>query len=479
MKLDNKRFSKGFTIVELLVVIVVIGILASITIVSYTGITNKAKESVLQSDLANGSKQIQIFQALSTSSDYPTAINCPTPAATEVCIKTSGSNAVSLYTYNNTSNPKTFRLEITDSSYYVMQTGHYAVSKITESTAPSSVAVLTGLVGPFAAPTMATGTSPKDVIISGDGLYAYATNASSNTISMYSRNVSTGLLSALTPATIATGGTPYSIVMSSDGAHVYVANNTAATISMYSRNLGTGLLTALTPATIATGAVASDLAISPDGNYVYATSTTNNAVYMFSRNSSTGLLAALTPATIATGSSPRGMFMSSDGNSLYVANSAASNMSMYGRDSVTGLLSALTPATISTGAGPNNITITNDGKSVYVTCNTGIYMYSRNTSTNLLTALTPAYESGSFTVDGSIIVSPDRTTVYATNGTNNFIPAFSRDTLTGLLTHLYPEDGQDYSGGNNTRGLAVSLDGKFVYATNYNSGNISILTRQW
>jgi prepilin-type N-terminal cleavage/methylation domain-containing protein len=35
--------SPGFTIVELLVVIVVIGILAAITIVSYIGITQRAK----------------------------------------------------------------------------------------------------------------------------------------------------------------------------------------------------------------------------------------------------------------------------------------------------------------------------------------------------------------------------------------------------------------------------------------------------
>jgi prepilin-type N-terminal cleavage/methylation domain-containing protein len=40
----------GFTIVELLIVIVVIAILAAISIVAYTGIQNRANDAALQSD---------------------------------------------------------------------------------------------------------------------------------------------------------------------------------------------------------------------------------------------------------------------------------------------------------------------------------------------------------------------------------------------------------------------------------------------
>ncbi|PKL31464.1 hypothetical protein CVV43_02230 [Candidatus Saccharibacteria bacterium HGW-Saccharibacteria-1] len=46
-KFKPKNKPLGFTIVELLVVTAVIGILAAITIVSYTGITKKANESTL------------------------------------------------------------------------------------------------------------------------------------------------------------------------------------------------------------------------------------------------------------------------------------------------------------------------------------------------------------------------------------------------------------------------------------------------
>src|SRR5680860_466898 len=114
----SKRHSKsylkhGFTIVELLVVIVVIGILAAITIVSYTGISGKATVASLQSDLTNASRQLKLFQASEASGNYPTANNCPTPGTTEICLKPSGSNT---YTYAalNVPNPKLFTLTATN-----------------------------------------------------------------------------------------------------------------------------------------------------------------------------------------------------------------------------------------------------------------------------------------------------------------------------------------------------------------------------
>ena len=51
--------TKGFTIVELLIVIVVIAILAAITIVSYTGIQKQARDSKRVDDV---SKIVQAFQ---------------------------------------------------------------------------------------------------------------------------------------------------------------------------------------------------------------------------------------------------------------------------------------------------------------------------------------------------------------------------------------------------------------------------------
>lgn len=55
---------KGFTIVELLIVIVVIGILAAITIVAYNGVQSRAKTTQASSDMAALKKSMLAFKAL-------------------------------------------------------------------------------------------------------------------------------------------------------------------------------------------------------------------------------------------------------------------------------------------------------------------------------------------------------------------------------------------------------------------------------
>lgn len=55
--------SHGFTIVELLIVVVVIAILAAITIVSYNGITKSAHDTTIKSDLSSLKKKIELFRA--------------------------------------------------------------------------------------------------------------------------------------------------------------------------------------------------------------------------------------------------------------------------------------------------------------------------------------------------------------------------------------------------------------------------------
>jgi len=68
------RHTKGFTIVELLIVIVVIAILAAITIVSYNGIQRRASNTNVLTSVSNWEKIIRIYQA--TNSKLPDDWTC-------------------------------------------------------------------------------------------------------------------------------------------------------------------------------------------------------------------------------------------------------------------------------------------------------------------------------------------------------------------------------------------------------------------
>ncbi|NCU29387.1 prepilin-type N-terminal cleavage/methylation domain-containing protein [Candidatus Saccharibacteria bacterium] len=77
------RKAHGFTIVELLIVIVVIGILATIGIVAYNGVSQKANNAAIISAASNSSKMIQTY--IAEYGTYPYTV--PTSSVT-FCITT-------------------------------------------------------------------------------------------------------------------------------------------------------------------------------------------------------------------------------------------------------------------------------------------------------------------------------------------------------------------------------------------------------
>lgn len=64
-----KKTKSGFTIVELLIVIVVIGILAAITIVAYNGIQGRGRDAKRLSDINAIAKAIELYKA--DNGSYP------------------------------------------------------------------------------------------------------------------------------------------------------------------------------------------------------------------------------------------------------------------------------------------------------------------------------------------------------------------------------------------------------------------------
>lgn len=70
-KINNLRKNEsGFTIVELLIVIVIIGILAAITIVAYNGVTTKANDAAARSNAESIQKVVEAYNA--DNGSYPT-----------------------------------------------------------------------------------------------------------------------------------------------------------------------------------------------------------------------------------------------------------------------------------------------------------------------------------------------------------------------------------------------------------------------
>lgn len=62
-KLNQKRNQKGFTLVELLIVIAIIGILAAIAIPQFSSYREKAYKAVTKSDVKNAYTAVQAFIA--------------------------------------------------------------------------------------------------------------------------------------------------------------------------------------------------------------------------------------------------------------------------------------------------------------------------------------------------------------------------------------------------------------------------------
>lgn len=108
---DARSLRRGFTIVELLIVVVVIAILAAITIVSYNGISNRAKNSAAASSAEQAAKKVMAY-AITNADQFP---------ATLAEAGISDGSATYQYRVDNSANPKTFCLTSTTSnvSYFV------------------------------------------------------------------------------------------------------------------------------------------------------------------------------------------------------------------------------------------------------------------------------------------------------------------------------------------------------------------------
>ncbi len=114
-----KNRNQGFTIVELLIVIVVIGILALLVITTYSGIQQKARNSQRQSDLQALQTQLEAFY--SQNGYYPSLANMNSSTWLATNMKNLDKNALIDPSSNSSAlvaapAAKAFSYEVTNSS---------------------------------------------------------------------------------------------------------------------------------------------------------------------------------------------------------------------------------------------------------------------------------------------------------------------------------------------------------------------------
>jgi len=143
----GRTSSKGFTIVELLIVVVVIAILAAITIVSYTGITGRAYTASVQTEFRNAMQSIEKYKV--ENGMYPSTGTNTELAAANIRINTknydeTGSNF--LYCVNNTTSRAALTALGTNGVLYAQSTDR-AFGPYTTYTISSYANICSDLVG--------------------------------------------------------------------------------------------------------------------------------------------------------------------------------------------------------------------------------------------------------------------------------------------------------------------------------------------
>jgi prepilin-type N-terminal cleavage/methylation domain-containing protein len=109
----------GFTIVELLIVIVVIGVLAAIVVLAYRGVTSSAHNSAVLSDLSTMAKKLAVEKA--TTGRFP----LPPTVSTDIHIaKASYYNSNNLYyCYNAAADEYAVQARTVNNTFYKIVDG--------------------------------------------------------------------------------------------------------------------------------------------------------------------------------------------------------------------------------------------------------------------------------------------------------------------------------------------------------------------
>ncbi len=297
---------RGFTIVELLIVVVVIAILAAITIVAFNGIQQRAVSSALQSDLSSAVKKLKLYQI--DNNYYPTSIDpvthCPVPADVQYCLSVSTGHDLINYSVNNATNPQTFTLDVVHLASGVQ---YYATNEIGPTLAGNSatIAAITGttttgstLTAGAVSPGGATVNRQWQRSTTAGGTYTDVAGATNNTyvllttdIGYYFRvqitgtgsytGVSTSAASALVTTTVTAVGTPTGTTTVGSTLTAGARTPAAATVSYQWRRGVTNIAGATASTYVATSTDINNtlsVVVTGTGNYSGTATSGNTAI---------------------------------------------------------------------------------------------------------------------------------------------------------------------------------------------------------
>lgn len=207
----------GFTIVELLIVIVVIAILATIVLIAYNGVQQQARASTVSSALTHATKQLNLYQV--DNGSYP--VDSPSFFTLMRADANGASSGVNYqYTVNNVVNPQTYCVTATagNVSYYTDNSSHTSpttggcpghgqggVAAVTNlSTNPSFESGTTGVSGYYSSPI----TRDNSMAVAGTYSVVTTTNSTVNVQGIIATGVDPALPNTQYTCSMSFTGTP-------------------------------------------------------------------------------------------------------------------------------------------------------------------------------------------------------------------------------------------------------------------------------
>lgn len=336
--------------------------------------------------------------------------------------------------------------------------------------------------------------SPCSVELSPDGRFVYSASFEPGCVAVHERDAKTGELKLVEKVM----GEPYMegavrTELSKDGNRLAAACFRAKAIVLFDRDEKTGKLKYLSHVGAGDDSEPFHWAISPtwspDGKFIYASDSYTNGgpdgnadgrivVLKVEEGGKLRIIERYHPGDNSA-TNLRGLCMHPDGRTLFGAAAGSGTLGVFNRDPETGKLNLR--QVLRTGdrvkglGGIMAVVCSPDGKTVYTTSG----RFKDETSEDAVNVFQLASDGmlyplqhfegekhlSGFAGGNRLALSPDGLALYATGTNSNHLACFDRDPATGKLTVREVVAGWKEPELKGVNGLAVSPDGKHLYAT--------------